>query len=76
MWPPLTREDKLNQNSLQLRHRKRAEEEEEKHDMQIRERKEQFSTHMKYLQSAECGGGGGHGRQKITAAGSKHWMAG
>jgi hypothetical protein len=67
MWPPFTREDKLNHNSLQLRALKRAEEEEEeKHDMQIRERKQQFRIEMENLHSAECAGagrgGGGDGR--------------
>jgi hypothetical protein len=42
MWPPLTKEDKLNHNSLRLRASKREKEEEKKHGMQIRERKEQF----------------------------------
>jgi hypothetical protein len=58
MWPPLTREDKLNHNSLRLRASKREEEEEKKHGMQIRERKEQFRIEMEILQSAEWGGGG------------------
>lgn len=62
MWPPLTREDKLNHNNLQLRASKREEEEEEKHGMQIRERKEQFRIEMEILQSAEWGRGGGAGR--------------
>jgi hypothetical protein len=63
MWPPLTREDKLNHNSLQLRASKREEEEEEeeKHGMQIRERKEQFRIEMENLQSAEWEGGSGAG---------------
>jgi hypothetical protein len=56
MWPPLTREDKLNHNSLRLRASKREEEEEKKHGMQIRERKEQFRIEMENLHSAECGG--------------------
>jgi hypothetical protein len=77
MWPPLTREDKLNHNSLRLRASKREEEEEKKHGMQIRERKEQFRIEMEILQSAELGGGrGGDGRQTLTAAGPKDWMAG
>jgi len=44
--------------------------------MQIRERKEQFRIHMENLPSAEFGGGRGDGRQTLTAAGPKHWMAG
>jgi hypothetical protein len=76
MWPPLTREDKLNHISLRLRASKREEEEEKKHGMQIRERKEQFRIEMEIYKVQNGGGRGGDGRQTLTDAGPKHWMAG